>query len=510
MKRLLWGIVFFGSLWLVPGTFAAAQIPVSEATETCLDCHATIHPGIVADWKQSRHAQTTPKAALAAKPLARKVSAQSIPENLLNQAVGCAECHTLRPKAHADTFDHDEFKVHVVVSPKDCATCHPVEADQYSQNIMSHAWGNLANNSLYAQLQRAIIGTPEVLPTGLNFKPASPATQAETCYYCHGTRLEFKGLQTRETDLGEMDFPVIDGWPNQGVGRINLDNSRGSCAACHTRHSFSIEMARKPYTCKECHVGPDVPAFKVYASSKHGNIFSTMKQKWDFKAVPWTVGQDFTAPTCATCHISLLVDSDGEVVAERTHQMNTRLPWRIFGLPYAHAHPINPDTTTIRNKSGLPLPTDLDGTPAARFLIDAATRAERQETLQAICLQCHDQSWVQGHWRRFEKTLQETNNDTLLATQTMQRIWSQGFAQGLASKANPFDEAVERRWLDTWLLYANTTRFASAMAGGGDYGVYADGRYHLRKRMVELEEWLRLQVKLKAAHAPSSSKSKTK
>jgi hydroxylamine dehydrogenase len=57
------------------------------------------------------------------------------------------------------------------------------------------------------------------------------------------------------------------------VGRVNLDGSRGACSACHTRHRFSIEMARKPYTCKECHVGPDVPAFKVYSASKHGNIF---------------------------------------------------------------------------------------------------------------------------------------------------------------------------------------------------------------------------------------------
>ena len=64
-------------------------------------------------------------------------------------------------------------------------------------------------------------------------------------------------------------------------------------------YCFSIEMARKPSTCKECHVGPDVPAAKVYASSKHGNIYSAMHKTWDFEAVPWKIGEDFTAPTCA-------------------------------------------------------------------------------------------------------------------------------------------------------------------------------------------------------------------
>ncbi len=28
------------------------------------------------------------------------------------------------------------------------------------------------------------------------------------------------------------------------IGRINPDGSRGSCSACHTRHSFSIAQER--------------------------------------------------------------------------------------------------------------------------------------------------------------------------------------------------------------------------------------------------------------------------
>ena len=210
-----------------------------------------------------------------------------------------------------------------------------------------------------------------------------------------------------------MEFPVIDGWPNHGVGRINLDGSLGSCSPCHARHAFSIETARKPYTCKQCHLGPDVPVYKVYSASKHGNVFHCKQHEWDFNAVPWEIGGDFTAPTCAVCHVSLLVDPDGELVAQRTHQMNNRIAWRIFGLVYSHAHPKDPDTTKIRNKDGLPLPTAFDGTPAADFLIGPDEQAKRRTEMETICLNCHGTSWVRGHFARYDKSHETTNAATL-------------------------------------------------------------------------------------------------
>lgn len=33
------------------------------------------------------------------------------------------------------------------------------------------------------------------------------------------------------------------------------------------------------------------------------------------------------------CHVSLLVSPDVTVIAERTHQFNDRLSWRLFGVP---------------------------------------------------------------------------------------------------------------------------------------------------------------------------------
>ena len=479
---------------IVPICAWGEEAPISEATSECLDCHASIHPGIVHGWQSSRHAVTTPQAALAVDELARKVSNPSAAENMPNVVVGCAECHTLRPEAHADTFEHNGYDIHVVVSPDDCKTCHLEEVDQFANNLMAKAFGNLENNALYQVLVDSIIGHPQLKNDKIEFAKSDDATRAEACYYCHGTKLAVTGTEVRDTEsAGELEFPIIAGWPNQGVGRINLDGSKGSCTACHTRHEFSIAMARKPYTCQECHVGPDVPVYKVYSASKHGNIFATKQAEWDFKPVPWTIGQDFTAPTCAACHMSLLVDTDGTVIQKRTHQINDRLPWRLFGLIYAHPYPRSPDTTIIRNKDGQPLPTDFGGGFADKFLISPEERAARTDLIQKTCLTCHDTSWVQGFWARFENTIETTNAATLTATQVMQNIWKADYAD----PDNPFDEYPEKVWSNVWLFHANTVRFASAMGGGGDYGAFADGRYQLSKSITELNDWLEMRKKVK-------------
>ena len=325
------------ALLLLPFQVATSgNFPISDDTNACLSCHRDVTPAIVSDWERSRMSRITPAAARSMVARKRRVSFEKISDRLFRVGVGCAECHTMNPETHADSFEHNGFEIHTVVTPEDCATCHPVERDQYRKNLMSHAYGNLQNNPVYRDLADSVNGVQRLQKGKMVHEKPDEKTDAESCFYCHGTVVEVKGNVSRKTDFGPMDFPVLSGWPNQGVGRINPDNSQGSCTACHTRHQFSIEMARKPYTCAECHKGPDVPAYKVYKVSKHGNIFFALRKEWNYKAVPWTVGKDFTAPTCATCHVSLVVSEAGDVVAERTHQMSNRIAWRIMGLVYAH------------------------------------------------------------------------------------------------------------------------------------------------------------------------------
>ncbi len=477
-----------------PAADTSEPPPVSDATRECIGCHEMFHPGIVADWRRSRHARTSPARGLSVRGLEKRMSANTVADALLSTAVGCAECHTAHPLQHPDSFAHNGYSVHTVVTPRDCAVCHPTEDREFSENIMSHAADNLENNALYAQLRQSIIGTPALNGETVTYGAVDKHTNAQACRYCHGTVLRVTGTVTRDTVAGALDFPVIAGWPNQGVGRHNPDGSRGTCSACHTRHRFAIATARKPYTCKECHVGPDVPAYKVYSASKHGNIFETEHGQWDFDALPWRAGTDFSAPTCATCHISLVTTPDGEVTATRSHRMNDRLPWRLFGLIYAHPHPKAANLTHIRNKDGAPLPTAFDGTVASEHLIDRTEQENRRTAMQGVCGNCHGTGWIAGHWRRFESTIQQTNAATRTATQLMQDVWAQGLALGGAQGHNPFDEGIEKKWCDIWLLYANTIRFSSAMGGGGDYAVFANGAYQLSQTLQEMNDWRTLRM----------------
>lgn len=135
--------------------------------------------------------------------------------------------------------------------------------------------------------------------------------------------------------------------------------------------------------------------------------------------------------------------------------------------------------------------------------------------MQKVCRSCHGSAWVNNFWERFENTIMTTNAATLEASRIMLDIWDKGYAVNHLAGGSPFDEAMERRWSDVWLFYANNIRFASSMAGGGDYGVFADGRYHIAQAIMELNDWFARQKAMDAlgntgqpASKPSLQKAK--
>ncbi len=487
---------------------ASAQL--SEASSECLDCHSLATPGIVSDWKGGVHSSTAVGKALQKSGKALKVSSVEIPEAVKGFVVGCAECHMSR-KPSPDSFEHNGRQVKLVPTPEDCAVCHAAERDQFGQNLMSHAYGNLMSNKLYAELIDSINGLMEYSGGALKGAAATMEANADSCLGCHGTRLKVTGMAERETDYGDFTFPTLEGWPNQGVGRVNPDSSLGACTACHPRHGFSMKLARTPYACAKCHTGPDVPAAKVYSVSVHGSIYYASGDKWDLEAVPWTAGEDFKAPTCAACHVSLVVDAEGETAAERTHRMNDRLPWRIFGLPYAHPHPKSPDTSVISVAQGegkLPLPTNLTGERATEFLIDAKEMEARKNNMLRACRACHSQDWVDGYYGRFEKTIEYSNAMTRTAADLLYKGWETGAAKGPAQGNGIFNDTLEIKWVKQWLFYANSTRFASAMMGA-DYGVFADGRWKLSSNLREMEDEIAIKEALNNIYGPFPAPGKT-
>ncbi|NIM89661.1 MAG: hydroxylamine oxidase [Candidatus Aminicenantes bacterium] len=466
-----------------------AEVPISEQTQECVDCHQQYTPGIVEDWLDSEHAAETPELALQKTGLEREVSSDSVPENLLKVAVGCYECHSLNPTLHKDNFEHFDYKINVVVSPNDCSTCHALEADEYARSKKAQALGNLQKNPVYHTLVETITKVKKVEDAKIIPLESSHFTKAETCYACHGTRVEVKGQKTLSTDLGEIEVPILSGWPNQGVGRVNPDGSKGACTACHPRHSFSIEIARKPYTCSQCHLEPDLPAWNVYRESKHGNIMQSKPNDVNWESIPWKVGKDFKTPTCATCHNSLLANSEGELIVSRSHDFGARLWVRIFGLIYSHPQPKKGDTSLVKNKDGLPLPTTFTGELASEFLIDDQEQKSRQSKMMKVCQSCHSSSWVAGHFAKFESTLAETDRMVLAATKLLLKAWE----KGLADNTNPFDEAIEQMWIRQWLIYANSVRYGSAMVGP-DYAAFKNGWWNLTENLQKMKDLIELKT----------------
>ena len=464
----------------VPG-----KTTLSEETQACLECHKVTTPGIVEDWLTSRHSKVTPSAALQKPVLERRISNEAVPKGLLPIVVGCYECHGQNAATHKDNFEHFGHRINVVVSPDDCKTCHAEEARQFSDSKKAHALGNLRNNAVYHMLVGTIGGVKVVEGSTFERRSASESTQHETCYACHGTSVEVKGTKTVATSIGDIEVPDLLRWPNQGVGRVNPDGSRGSCTACHPRHSFSIEIARKPATCSQCHLEPDLPAWDVYRESKHGNIVMSTEHEQNWESVPWKVGKDFRAPSCATCHNSLIATPEGEVVIQRSHDFGSRLWVRIFGLVYSHPQPMSGNTSLIKNTDGLPLPVTFTGRQVSGYLIDGDEQARRQTEMRKVCQTCHSTNWSNGHFAKLATTVAEADSMVLAATKLILEVWN----RKLADKTNPFDEQIEQKWIKQWLFYANSVRYGSAMAGP-DYASFKNGWWDLTRNLEEIRDYL--------------------
>ena len=248
------------------GVATASTERISPETAQCLTCHIET-PAVISQWEESAH---------------------------WNAGVGCYECHQANA-GDADAMDHYGFSVAVIVSPLDCAQCHPEESAE--QEASHHAKAGDILNTKDGILGQTIGGEPAV---------------AVGCRQCHGSIVKVN-------PDGSLD-PAT--WPNTGIGRVNPDGSKGTCSACHTRHRFSKKQARQPETCGKCHLGPDHPQKEVYEESKHGILYQAFKDELNLDRPKWVAGQDyFDAPTCATCHMSATPNQGV------THDVGTRLAW---------------------------------------------------------------------------------------------------------------------------------------------------------------------------------------
>jgi len=382
--------------------------------------------------------------------------------------VTCYDCHVAQEhdkdvsQSHYQQYQRSDttwgrkenrVPISAVVTPKDCSRCHPDEATQYARskhaNTMEIIWkiDPWLNHGMTSDLERAV-----------------------GCYHCHGTILKQKD--------GKLDPET---WPNVGVGRVNLDGSLGSCSSCHTRHLFSVMEARKPEACGQCHLGPDHPQIEIFMESKHGDIYTAHGDDYNWDAAPgtWTPGVDFRGPTCASCHMS----GAGSVMT--SHDVTERLSWELQA------------PLTVRPQDFKPLPAKNDW------------KLERNK-MKVVCKQCHGKTWVDSHYTKLDRVVNEYNN---VYFKPAKKMLDKLYAKGLMDKSRFFDEELEVEYYQLWHYEGRRARMGTAMMAP-DYawwhGFY-ETKLTYNKFMKESRHLIETNQKAyKAPDFPNATGSKTK
>jgi hydroxylamine dehydrogenase len=449
------GLIFLGSLVLVQwhevsrrAEEAGTQekpIAVPETSQNCVDCHSQMTSGIVSHWTGSTHAR---------------------------KGVGCYDCHKAEPD-DIDGFDHQGQRIATIVTPKDCSQCHGDIVKEFSAS--HHA----AAGSILHSLDNFLAETVEGAREPFNTHSPTPGRDSGTevngmasafsgCHQCHGSKVALQGKDGSRITVDQLKLDdngkptnmeavaLIDryddgrpklhasGWPNSGMGRINLDGSKGACSACHSRHDFSPRRARQPENCGKCHLGPDHPQKEIYEESKHGVAYRDLLGTMKLDGASWILGQDYSqAPTCATCHMSGNSKNGGKI----THDPRTRISWN-------NRPPISVMLDT--DESGKEV-TETD--PEKRRALTVDSWVDKRNRMKQVCSHCHSPQYIDSFYRQYDDLVVLYNEKF---AKPGKKIVDTLLANGLLTKKQ-FDEEIEWTWFYLWHHEGRRARHGVAM-----------------------------------------------
>jgi hypothetical protein len=428
---------------------------VSAESKPCVDCHKKDSPALVMEWERSRHAA---------------------------QGIGCAECHGAG-EGEPDAWKHEGTWVSALVTPKDCGLCHAREVAEFSRSHHARAGEILA--SLDNVLAEKVAGLPD-----------NNADAVNGCLQCHGSIIRFARDDRGQTvRTGKEGKPVIsaDTWPNSGMGRLNPDGSKGSCHACHSRHSFEAKLSRSPENCGKCHMGPDHPQIEIYNESKHGIAFYANRDKMALdKEADWVLGRDYSvAPTCATCHISSYMTPNGEVTANN-HDVGERISWTLrpvvssklnqiiyadgFKEDFPHTRTLPKTGDTIATIEKFVENEKLASRTVKRPVAKVVTWEERRANMRGACANCHSSTHIDNFYRQFDNLVDLYNTKFAIPAQKMMDDLK---ADSVLKAEAPFEHRVQWVFWELWHHEGRRARHGASMMGP-DY-THWHGMYEVSK-----------------------------
>lgn len=445
-----------------------------DVTASCEACHRKMSPALVAEWELSRHAK---------------------------EDVGCVDCHGAK-EGEPDAWMHKGAWVSVLVTPSDCAQCHDEEGGEFATSYHAKAGEILA--SLDNVLADKVAGTP-----------TNKADAVNGCWQCHGSIIRFirdgKGEIVRK---GADKKPVIDPntWPNSGMGRLNPDGSKGTCNACHPRHSFDAKIARSPENCGKCHMGPDHPQIEIYNESKHGIAFYANRGRMALdKDGDWVLGKEYSAaPTCASCHIGSHMAENG-VVTGRTHDVGERISWTLRPVISSKLNLVTfEDGYKEDYPEGRALPKIGEAVDTTEKVVEneqlltktvprkvksITTWEARRARMQGVCLNCHSHSHIQGFYHQFDELVVLYNEKFAKPAQAMMNELTK---DSVLKKEAPFEHQVQWVFWELWHHEGRRARHGASMMGP-DY-THWHGMYEVSKHYYT--EFLPAVVKAAATKSP--------
>jgi hydroxylamine dehydrogenase len=346
-----------------------------RASGKCAECHARLQYSVVHEYEMSNHAK---------------------------KGVNCLDCH--QPAAGQEKVDHHGFVISKHLTAGNCRGCHEPIYQEYLRS--RHAVPSWA----------AVHGTQGLTPEQVNF--------AET-YQPGSVRRPPNPLTLPE------GHPAVTAGCEQchAVGKPNNDGTVGTCTECHSRHTSSVELARLPSTCGQCHMGPDHSQMEIYNESKHGVMFAAQRGLLKLNADPRTLTtRDMFVPTCATCHMS------GINGLKVTHNPSDRLSWYLAA----------------------------------------------QINMKQVCTQCHTQTTIDRVYTQAELVLASTNEKVVAAKAIMDGLHKDGTLSG-----PPFSHPIDFTYFNLWHYDGRTSKHGAFM-GGADF-VQWHGNYELLLKHTELQ-----------------------
>jgi hydroxylamine dehydrogenase len=197
-----------------------------KASIRCIECHAKATPGIVSDWRLSRHAE---------------------------ESVGCDSCHGT---AHGSAADAAKA---LLPGPDTCARCHAKQAKQYQGSKHALAWAAMM-----------------AMPT-FHYQPAVLTDGLKGCGGCHAIGIREAADQTAISRISGRDYGAgsCDSCHTRHTFSVKEAREPQACKSCHTgfdhaqwemydvsKHGVRHELVKKGAlpataaapTCQTCHM----------------------------------------------------------------------------------------------------------------------------------------------------------------------------------------------------------------------------------------------------------------